>query len=126
MPTGASETTASALPGDAEPVVAAGCAIAQTAEAAVAEARRWCESESRKEKRMEATEHGDSEKRELRAKLEAATEKAKEVCKRLQEQTVAAAKATDKAVREHPYQAVGIALGVGVLIGVLVSRSRRQ
>ena len=75
---------------------------------------------------MEATEHGDSEKRELRAKLEAATEKAKEVCKRLQEQTVAAANATDKAVREHPYQAVGIALGVGVLIGVLVARSRRQ
>ena len=35
---------------------------------------------------MEAKEHGDSEKHELRAKLEAATEKAKEVCKRLQEQ----------------------------------------
>ena len=31
-------------------------------------------------------------------------------------QTVAAAKATDKAVREHPYQAIGIAFGVGLLI----------
>jgi len=75
---------------------------------------------------MEATEHGDSEKRELRARLEAATEKAKQVCKRLQEETVAAAKATDKAVREHPYQAIGIAFGVGLLIGVLVARSRRE
>jgi ElaB/YqjD/DUF883 family membrane-anchored ribosome-binding protein len=79
-----------------------------------------------REKIMEATEHGDSEKRDLRARLETATEKAKEVCKRLQEQTVAAAKATDKAVREHPYQAIGIAFGVGVLIGVLVARSRRE
>jgi ElaB/YqjD/DUF883 family membrane-anchored ribosome-binding protein len=75
---------------------------------------------------MEATERGDSEKHDLRAKLEAATEKAKEVCKRLQDETVAAAKATDKAVREHPYQAIGIAFGVGVLIGVLVTRARRE
>ena len=73
---------------------------------------------------MEATERGDSEKRELRARLENATEKAKEVCKRLQEQTVAAAKAADEAVREHPYQAIGIALALGLLIGVLAARSR--
>jgi ElaB/YqjD/DUF883 family membrane-anchored ribosome-binding protein len=75
---------------------------------------------------MEATSHGDSEKGTLRAKLEAATEKAKEVSKCLKEQTVAAAKATDKVVHEHPYQAIGIAFGVGVLIGVLVARSRRE
>ena len=73
---------------------------------------------------MEATGHGDNEKRELRAKLEAATEKAKEVCKRLQEETVAAAKATDKAVHEHPYQAIGIAFGLGLLIGVVATRCR--
>ncbi len=75
--------------------------------------------------RMEATEHGDTEKRELGARLETATEKATEVCKRLQEETVAAAKATDKAVREHPYQAIGMAFAVGMLIGVLAARSRR-
>ena len=71
---------------------------------------------------MEATEHRDTEKHELRAKLEAATEKAREVCKRLQEETVAAAKATDKVVREHRYQAIGIGFGVGLLIGVLAMR----
>ncbi|HKM52417.1 MAG TPA: hypothetical protein VJY33_03345 [Isosphaeraceae bacterium] len=74
---------------------------------------------------MEATERGDSEKSEIRARLEAAVEKAKAACERLEEKTVAAAKATDKAVREHPYQAVGIAFGVGILIGVLVARCRR-
>lgn len=73
---------------------------------------------------MEAVNRVDTEKGELRAKLEAATEKAKEVCNRLQEETVAAAKATDKTIREHPYQAIGIAFGVGVLVGVLAGRLR--
>jgi len=75
---------------------------------------------------MEATESGNSEKRELRAKLEAATEKAKEVCKRLEQKTVEAAKVTDKTIREHPYQAIGIAFGVGLLIGVLATRCRHD
>jgi ElaB/YqjD/DUF883 family membrane-anchored ribosome-binding protein len=74
---------------------------------------------------MEAAEHGDNEKSEIRARLEAAIEKAKAACERLEEKTVAAAKATDKCVREHPYQAIGVAFGVGVLIGVLASRCRR-
>ncbi len=73
---------------------------------------------------MEVTEHG--EKGELRAKLEDAIDKAKAVCERLQEQTIAAARASDKAVREHPYQAAGIAFGLGILIGVLVTRCRRD
>ena len=73
---------------------------------------------------MEPSNRVDTEKSELRAKLEDVVEKAKEACDRLQDQTAAAAKAADKAVREHPYQAIGIALGFGVLIGLLVSRSR--
>ena len=40
--------------------------------------------------------------------------------------TVAAAKATNKTIREKPYQAIGVALGVGVLIGFLVMWSRRD
>ena len=75
---------------------------------------------------MEATEHGDSKKGELRAKLDAAVEKAKAVCERLEEKTVEAAKVTDKTVREHPYQAIGIAFGVGLLIGVLATRCRHD
>ena len=75
---------------------------------------------------MEATQHRDSEKGELRARLEDATDKAKEVFQRLQEQTVAAAKTSDKVVREHPYQAIGVAFGVGVLIGVLATWCRYE
>jgi ElaB/YqjD/DUF883 family membrane-anchored ribosome-binding protein len=62
---------------------------------------------------------------ELRARLQAAVDKAKAVCDRLQEKTVAAAKATDRTVREHPYQSIGIAFGVGMLIGILAMRSRQ-
>jgi ElaB/YqjD/DUF883 family membrane-anchored ribosome-binding protein len=75
---------------------------------------------------MDETNRLESEKGQIRASLENVIEKAKDVCERLQNQTAAAAKATDKTVREHPYQALGIAFGVGVLIGVLVSRSRRD
>jgi ElaB/YqjD/DUF883 family membrane-anchored ribosome-binding protein len=53
-------------------------------------------------------------------------EKAKAVCERLQNQTAAAAKTADKAIREHPYQAAGIAFGLGVLVGVLAVLSRRD
>jgi ElaB/YqjD/DUF883 family membrane-anchored ribosome-binding protein len=41
---------------------------------------------------------------------------------RVQESTVASAKATDRAIREHPYESLGIAFGLGVLIGVLIAR----
>jgi len=60
--------------------------------------------------------------REARARLGAALERAKEACGRLEEKAVAGAKATDKVIREHPYQSIGVAFGIGVLIGVLVAR----
>ena len=41
---------------------------------------------------------------------------------RVQEGTVAGAKATDRAIREHPYESLGVAFGLGVLIGVLIAR----
>ena len=57
-----------------------------------------------------------------RAKLSAALQSAKETARKLQDKTVAGAKATDKVIREHPYQSIGIAFGLGLLIGVLVNR----
>jgi ElaB/YqjD/DUF883 family membrane-anchored ribosome-binding protein len=57
-----------------------------------------------------------------REKLAAALEIAKDTQKKLQEKAVAGAQATDRIIREHPYQSVGIAFGIGMLIGVLVSR----
>ncbi len=75
---------------------------------------------------MEATPRTNTEQEELRSRLTASIEKAKEMCARLQEQTVVAAKATDKTVREHPYESLGIAFGVGMLIGLLVARRNRD
>lgn len=41
---------------------------------------------------------------------------------KVQEGTVAGAKATDRTIREHPYESLGVAFGLGVLIGVLIAR----
>jgi ElaB/YqjD/DUF883 family membrane-anchored ribosome-binding protein len=75
------------------------------------------------EELMKATAGQAGEKvSEVRSRLAAAVESAKATCQRLEERAVAAAKATDHVIREHPYESIGIAFGVGLLIGVLVSR----
>jgi ElaB/YqjD/DUF883 family membrane-anchored ribosome-binding protein len=58
---------------------------------------------------------------EARQRLAAALEHSKEIYGRVREKAVEGAKATDEAVHEHPYQAIGIAVGVGALIGFLVA-----
>jgi ElaB/YqjD/DUF883 family membrane-anchored ribosome-binding protein len=75
---------------------------------------------------METTSRGNQETAELRDRLAAAVDKAKELCQRLQDQTAAAARATDKSIRQHPYEAIGLALGLGVITGLLLARSRRS
>jgi ElaB/YqjD/DUF883 family membrane-anchored ribosome-binding protein len=57
-----------------------------------------------------------------RERLAAALEVAKETRRRLEEKAIASAKATDKLVREYPYQSLGAAFGIGLIIGVLVNR----
>ena len=79
-----------------------------------------------RKKPMETTVRGNHETAEAESRLSAAVERAKEVCQRLQDQTAAAAKATDKVIRDHPYEAIGLALGLGVLTGLLLARSRRS
>jgi len=59
---------------------------------------------------------------ELRERLGTALEAAKHTCRRLEDRAIEGAKATDKVIREHPYQSLGVAFGVGLLIGVLVTR----
>jgi ElaB/YqjD/DUF883 family membrane-anchored ribosome-binding protein len=49
-------------------------------------------------------------------------ESAEETAGRVRDQAVDYAKTADKAVREHPYKALGIALGVGAILGYLLSR----
>ena len=63
---------------------------------------------------------------EARKRLAAALERGKEICGRVREKAVECSKATDQAVHEHPYQAIGIALGVGAIIGYLLARRRSR
>jgi ElaB/YqjD/DUF883 family membrane-anchored ribosome-binding protein len=75
------------------------------------------------EELMKATAGQAGEKvAEVRSRLKAALESAKATCQRLEEKTIAAAKATDRTIREHPYESIGIAFGLGLLVGVLVAR----
>jgi ElaB/YqjD/DUF883 family membrane-anchored ribosome-binding protein len=59
---------------------------------------------------------------ELRARLAGALATAKGTCESLSGKTSEVAKATDRCIREHPYESVGFAFGVGLLLGLLVSR----
>ena len=59
---------------------------------------------------------------ELRERLAERLEAAKEAYRRFEARAKEGAKATDKVIRDHPYQSIGIAFGLGVLIGVLVAR----
>jgi ElaB/YqjD/DUF883 family membrane-anchored ribosome-binding protein len=59
---------------------------------------------------------------EARKRLAAALDRGKEIYGRAREKAVECAKATDEAVHEHPYQAIGIAFGVGAIVGYLLAR----
>ncbi len=60
--------------------------------------------------------------KDARSRLLRTLEQAKATYHRLQDKTVAAAKATDKLIHAHPYRSLGIVLGTGLLVGVLVGR----
>lgn len=60
--------------------------------------------------------------REIRERLRGVLENAQETCERLEEQAELGLKATDKAIRKHPYRAIGIAAGVGIVAGYLLKR----
>src|SRR5262249_42193177 len=70
-----------------------------------------------------ATAHLTEEKvAEARKRLAAAIDKGREAWEAVQEKAVAGAKATDEAIREHPYRALGLAFGLGAIVGFLVRR----
>ena len=59
---------------------------------------------------------------EARRRLGAALEKGKETWEHVQDRALEGVKATDEAIHEHPYHAMGIAFGVGALLGYLFAR----
>ena len=58
---------------------------------------------------------------ESKEQLATAIERVKTRCERLKTHALAGAKATDRAIRMHPYVSLGIAAGVGFILGALVN-----
>jgi ElaB/YqjD/DUF883 family membrane-anchored ribosome-binding protein len=48
-------------------------------------------------------------------------EQSKELLGKVRSKAVAGAKSAHKAVNEHPYKAIGIALGIGAILGFLLA-----
>ena len=48
----------------------------------------------------------------------------KEGCRRLRNQAVSSARATDKVLHDYPYSSIGFAFAAGLLVGLLFKRSR--
>src|SRR5690242_16309415 len=67
-----------------------------------------------------AGELGDKA-RDARTRLAASLQSARAGLHRVEETALASAKATDKLIREHPYQSLGVSFAAGLLIGVLIS-----
>ena len=75
------------------------------------------------EELLRAGAHGLGEKGQAaKEKLEAALEMARETRHKLEDRAIEGAKATDRLVREYPYQSLGIAFGVGLIIGIFANR----
>src|SRR5215472_16305562 len=67
-----------------------------------------------------ATAHiADEKVVDARRRLAVAVERGKDVRRSVQETATSSAKVADQAVRDHPYQSLGIALGVGLVLGLL-------
>ncbi len=60
-------------------------------------------------------------KAKARAAGTAAWDATKATYQQIQDKTVEYSKATDQAIREKPYAAIGIAFGIGIALGLLVT-----
>ena len=56
---------------------------------------------------------------EIRGRLEEALESAKATYDSLEDKACDTVKATDRCIRDHPYETIGVAFGVGLLLGFL-------
>jgi ElaB/YqjD/DUF883 family membrane-anchored ribosome-binding protein len=57
-----------------------------------------------------------------KAELEGALARMKARGERIKQQALSGARATDRVIRQHPYQAMGVVFGLGILLGVLLQR----
>jgi len=72
----------------------------------------------------EAKEQAQDFKQRARAAGAAAWERAKDTYTTASDKAVQGAKVTDRAIRENPYQSLGIAFAAGLLLGFLIKGRR--
>ncbi len=74
-------------------------------------------------------DHAGDKVKDLRVRLTDALDSARESAMDLEERAVESikqgARQTDRVIRDHPYESIGIALGVGVLLGIVLTRNSR-
>lgn len=59
---------------------------------------------------------------ESKAELENALARVKTRGERIKQQALTGARATDRIIRQYPYQSLGVVFAVGVLLGALINR----
>ena len=57
-----------------------------------------------------------------KAELKSALERVKTRGERIKQQALAGVHATDRIIRQYPYQSLGIVFGLGLLVGALLKR----
>lgn len=57
-----------------------------------------------------------------KAELVSALERVKTRSERIKQQALAGARATDRIIRQYPYQSLGIVFGLGIIVGLLLKR----
>lgn len=55
-------------------------------------------------------------------RLSAALDVARETRKKIEQRAVESVRQTDRTIREHPYQSIGVAFGIGMLLGIILNR----
>ncbi len=59
-----------------------------------------------------------------RQEIQTKLQRLKESCRKIKEQALAGAAATDKILRKHPYSSLGFVFACGLLTGTLLCRKR--
>lgn len=71
-----------------------------------------------------ASHQMDETVEELREQLQEKIDSLKAAYQQAEGRVVDVATATDQAIRQKPYQSLGIAAGIGVIVGLLLNRQR--
>lgn len=66
---------------------------------------------------------GEKLPEKTREQLRKAVDQIKEKYEAVQQRAIEGARTTEKLVREHPYESLGVAVGVGLLIGLLINKN---